>query len=810
MKFAETFELGGAGKLLLLLVALAFACSLNVAFADDPYADYVKLTRKDTKSNYSWNVAGGWSDKKVPHSDTNYYVAPGAILWRITNNDADNRKWKGGKLVLAGTFHSAVSASDANSPVIPDLVLLGGSEVRAETYGPFYSVGDVTGVVTVAGTAENPSKITQHYYQSGTRSHRLYAKFVGTADSMLEYTRPFTNYSGTVIDHGFYARALKWTFANYPGTFRVTGGNSVFKPDSNYDFNWPQTAFVVDDGAELYFYYGNTYNNSTKNAYLRSFTASGATLYFTHDVASRNAFPVLNVTERLALENGTTIRLNSDTLDTFIVGVSDTNPTGRSKRLFHVADTAAATLGDLSGIKLKRFNGGGMPFTNVSLEVVSNLDGSKDVYIASPGIVAMTNGNVETTGYGGGSNPADAPQYGAFEPGHPNDWSNGVTPPADSALHYCAVARFCCFQPIDMPNATMTLAIGSSWKGGESIRFKEFNILAGYSFGIWGSPRERTLTAERLNIVDSGIGASATIYAGQLHTLDVDAELCGSGNLIIRNMNNQGSYINFGHINTNFHGRFSLTQNPTTNYTRYLFTSYLDDARNWGGQYTASDSTYNAIALSRFPKVAVTNDVTFADPTRGIFVSEGAKFDVSDGKTLRLANQVTYAGILEKDGAGTLDLAGVARFINGKETTAPVAETNVLNVLAGALKVSAQTAADGLAVTFSEGTRLIVPADSEDGYYNVRWDAPLTINTTDGKLPVEVEMTGNEGVDNITVPICTFNATAAADIPETSFEVLRASNNFRQKGSVMKRTNGDGSVTYLATLGLVGTQFMIR
>ena len=55
-----------------------------------------------------------------------------------------------------------------------------------------------------------------------------------------------------------------------------------------------------------------------------------------------------------------------------------------------------------------------------------------------------------------------------------------------------------------------------------------------------------------------------------------------------------------------------------------------------------------------------------------------------------------------------------------------------------------------------------------------------------------------------------FNAAAAADIPETSFEVLRASNKFRQKGPVTTRTNGDGSVTYLATLGLLGTQVMIR
>ena len=118
--------------------------------------------------------------------------------------------------------------------------------------------------------------------------------------------------------------------------------------------------------------------------------------------------------------------------------------------------------------------------------------------------------------------------------------------------------------------------------------------------------------------------------------------------------------------------------------------------------------------------------------------------------------------------------------------------------------------ADGLAVTFSEGTRLIIPSDSEDGYYNVKWDAPLTIDTTSGTLPVEVEMTGSEGTGDITVPLCTFNATAAADIPETAFTVLRASNGFRQKAPVTKRTNDDGSVTYLVTLGRFGTQFLIR
>ena len=103
----------------------------------------------------------------------------------------------------------------------------------------------------------------------------------------------------------------------------------------------------------------------------------------------------------------------------------------------------------------------------------------------------------------------------------------------------------------------------------------------------------------------------------------------------------------------------------------------------------------------------------------------------------------------------------------------------------------------------------MIPADSEAGYCNVKWDVPLAINTTSGRLPVEIELTGSEGLDNITVPICTFSAAAAADIPETAFTVKKMANNFRLK-SMEKRVNGDGSVTYLATLGITGTQILFR
>ena len=803
-------------KNLKTIAVVALVCSLGVALADDdPYADYVKLTRTDTDTKSSWNDVGGWSDGMAPTNTKNYYVAPGARLYRVHNVTNSFRFWNGGQLVVAGTFTSAVSQGDQYSPYIADLVLLPGASLWATCYGPLYvSPYDSAAwsMVTVKGTAASPSKITQAYNGSytssgSTRSHALKAKFQGTADSYLTFTRPLKNGS-TTLDHGFYCRAETATFADYPGTFKVFGGNTIFKPESGSVYNWPLTALVADDGVSLYMYYNNTYNSNTKTANLRSFEVTGSTVYFNYSESGATVFPILNVTDGFAIGGGMTLRVANCPVENFIGGMTSDDPYGKALKIAHLTGAAAANVGDLSDVSLLGSSSVPSPVTNVTLVAVDAGDGAKDVYIASPGIVTMTNENVETSGH-----PAGSTQYSAFAAGHEGDWSNGVTPPADSSLHYWAKKRLCFFQTTELPNATLTLGRSSSWKAGSRVTFKEINIGSGVSFGLWADHINRTLTAERLNVVRLDSSSSANIYAGQRHVLNVNADLCGNFGIGINNMNNQEGQINFTHVNTNFHGRFIISQRKSsadTEIINYQFTTTLNDARNLGGTFTQDANTYSAVTLYDFPAISVTNDVDFCEPTRGMMVRGGAKFDVSTGKTMRLANQVTYAGVIDKAGTGTLDLAGTARFINGEETTAPVAGTNVLNVLAGALKVSSKTAADGLAVTFEEGTRLIVPADTEAGYYNVKWDAPLTIDTTSGKLPVEVEMTGNEGTGDITVPICTFNATAAADIPETAFRVRRASNGFRLKGPVTKRTNGDGSVTYLATLGLVGTQFMIR
>ena len=793
------------------LCAVAALCVVATFADDDPYASYVKLTRRDKSKDTSWNAVGGWSDGMAPTNTKNYYVASTATLYRDHNTTATNRVWDGGQLVLAGIFYSAVSAGDQNAPYIADLVLLGGAHIQTSCYGPLYTspVDGEWGTITVKGTAANPSRISQYYKESKTatgsnRSHALKAKFQGTGDSYLTFTRPFMNGS-TPLDHGFFCRAEPTTFANYPGTFKVFGGNTRFTPESGSVYNWPLTALVAEDGVNLYMYYNDTYNNNTKNAYLRSFEATGSKLYFNYNANANTVFPILTATDSFAIGGGTALKITNGPVEKFIGGISSDDPYGKALKIAHLTGDAAANVGDLSDVSLFGSSDLPPPATNVTLVAVDAGGGAKDVYIASPGIVTMTNSNVETSGH-----PEGSTAYSAFVPGHEGDWSNGVTPPADSALHYWATQRLCIFQNVDMPNATLTFGYGSSWKGGTSVRFKEVNICSGVSFGMWSNDRHRTFTADRLNVVRCSSANAATFYIGQDHVLELNADLCGNHTFGIQNMNNQGGTVNLTHVNTNFHGRLQVSQRGLNGeMTKYMFTATLNDARNFGGEFRQDTNTYNAVFLYDFPALVVTNDVDFCEPTRGMFVRGGAKFNVAAGKTMRLANQVTYAGVLEKDGAGTLDLAGTARFIDGNEATAPIAETNVLNILAGALKVSSKTAADGLAVSFAEGTRLVIPADSEAGYYNVKWDVPLTINTTSGKLPVEIEPTGSEGLDNITVPICTFSATAAADIPETAFTVKKMANGFRLK-AMEKRANGDGSVTYLATLGMTGTQIIFR
>ena len=809
MKLAKTFGFFGACKLPLPLVALAFACSFNVALADGPdYSTYVQLENSDTvedkSASTSWQSALHWSDHLEPSSSKNYYVPAGKILvHHHTKDNATANTWNGGQLAVAGKFHVYVSIGNNNGCLVPDLVLLPGAEVRADCYGPFYIYNSTTSRVTVAGTMENPAVISQHYYNPDkARNHSIYANFVGTSSSALVFTRPNVSYRGNVLGKGypFYCYLHDFPFRDYSGTFILRGSNTRVRLAEARTFNWPNTALRVEEGAFLIPYYGTTFNDNTKNMRLRSLVVDNGQIEFNR--SSNELFPIINVTEGLSFGEGTVIVVPEAVKNFIPYRTPEGVPNdGKMFRVVNLTGTAAANLPDVSDVKICYVTNTAES-VGIGFRFYDGENGSKDLYIAASDVVAMTNANVETT-------TGDKIQYGAFQSGHAGDWTNLETPPSDSTLHYWATQRLCFFQNAELPNATLTIDVNSSWKDGARLTFKEINLLAPRSFGLWGNTAMRTLTANRLNIAKRNASVEeATLYVFNGVTLKVNADVCGNCNLLLRNNSNTAGTIALEHINTNFHGRLTVQQKSDTT-QKYRFAAILNDARNFGGAYTMDTNTYTAITFDFFPNISVTNDVAFMEPTRNMLITKGVQFTVNADKTLMLSNQVTYAGEVVKAGAGTLELAGTARFIDGAAATAPVATTNVLTVSAGALKVSSKTAADGLAVSFAEGTRLIVPSDSSDGYYNVKWDVPLTINTTSGKLPVEVELTGSEGLNNITVPICTFSATAAAGIPETAFTVKKMANGFRLK-SMEKRVNGDGSVTYLATLGITGTQIILR
>lgn len=803
-------------KRLSLLAAVAFFAGIALC-ADVEYGDYVQLTRQDTGSNSSWNEIGGWSDGAAPDASRNYYVAPGALLWRKADMDEQSRVWNGGRLVVAGTFHSSVIGGDVHAPYIEDLVLLGGATVRAEAYGPFGSCNGMTGTVAIVSTTENPVTLSHNYRESRTangsvRNHSLVARFIGDDDSCLMYTRPYVNFRDEICDHGFFCWPAQDAFADYRGTFRVTGGNTIVKPQQRMPYNFPNAAIKVDDGAEFHFFNGYAAKSSA-NAYVnvRSFAADGANLHFNYDASSKTVFPVIRAEESFSVGGTSTINVASASarFDAFVVGVSPGNLQGCSVKLAELPEGASASVNDAERLDMLLAGGANLRDIGVSLIAADNGQYGKEVWFATPNTVTMTNDNVETTGYAAGFSPAGTLQYGAFEPGHGADWSNGESPSSDSALHYFSKKKLCFFTSTELRNAKLTLGDRGSWKGGGELSFRKVSILPGVKFGMWGNDRNRRWTAESFNVIDFRDGNPSTLYFGSNIHLDLDADLCGGGHLLLRNFADQKVSFALTHDNSAFHGRLTIMQESGST-VPYLLSTYLNDANNFGGAYSGTN-TYCAITLSNNPKVIVTNDVNFAERTRGLLIDIGAEIEVASNCTMRLANQVTWNGVLVKTGDGVLDLAGSSRFVDGDADTAPAAGSNCVVVSAGALKVSSAFAADGLSVSFAEGTHLVVADGAGFGYRNILSDSPLEIGAKDGVLPVEIEMAEDASAAAVCVPICTFGADAAADIPVAAFRVRKTANNYWCK-SIAKRANGDGSISYVATMAHFGggMQIIVR
>lgn len=354
----------------------------------------------------------------------------------------------------------------------------------------------------------------------------------------------------------------------------------------------------------------------------------------------------------------------------------------------------------------------------------------------------------------------------------------------------------------------------------------DFHI-QGATFQVWNgggvSNDDKSVTFNKGKFVYMLAGAGLTVHDATSPSMKLEvfgggifritSEMRGDG--LVQAQTYKGhsqavGFYDFQGINTNFTGRILVTSpsgSTGPNETNYV-TLIVRDGRNLGG--ARKSLVPDALKVEQQSMLRVVGDVTIDQTNLGVGVAGLARFYVEEDKSLTIKNTLTVSGELRKEGLGTLALGGDVRFGDGSsEDTPPSAGHNILNIKEGTLKVLSKTACDGLTVVFAEGTRLVVPYDSDAGLCDVKWDTPLTINTADGTLPVEIDLKGTTPTGGFDVAVATVNATAAALLEPSVFAVQKPYKDFNVV-QVTKRVNDDGTVVFVASVSPTGFTLLVR
>ena len=276
---------------------------------------------------------------------------------------------------------------------------------------------------------------------------------------------------------------------------------------------------------------------------------------------------------------------------------------------------------------------------------------------------------------------------------------------------------------------------------------------------------------------------AALIRVRENTTARIGAEITGSGRIQVQpnGADKEGCHVIFDNDNSKFLGKIRITaNNASVSDFRYGETLILKDANNLGGALT--NFVADAFEIRRFSTLEVTNDVVFATENRGLTVNN-AQIKVGADATFTFANDITYAGPLVKAGAGRLVLGGSA-----------LGSAKTLTVADGTFAVSADTALDGVAVTFTGGALAVDPATT--GEYGVR--GPFT-----GNLPVAFDLPADEETHDYTnVAVCTVDASA-----NVSPKAVRIP---RHRVVFHWLDNGDNTKTLLADISRTGCAIILR
>ena len=684
-----------------------------------------------------------------------YYVPEGLRI------DAEAVTFPGNALAVAGTLRLT---GKSVATVVGDLRLLPGAQIT------FNNNCTLQGVTTVEGTESAPVTMAPFYFTG--RTFTFGSAFKGEPGCLLRVAST-GKFAGT--DGSFATRAQFSTtpllfsgdWSGYLGTFAVcTNSYVVFNPSTSAMAG----RISVESGGVL---------SSTKTGALTVgdlSLANGAELAFPSATTMAVPYHWL-VTNALEVADRLQVSFARPSMNGFIVA--------------RLSGPAAANAPDVSGLEVSvalTFNGTIPLPRNSHAEYVDNGDGTKDLKISWDTI------NVMTT-----QNSGQPSEKSAFAAGNEAYWQSGTIPDptAESVDVYASQnIMFWLYGTLRYDGMTLVMNSGKTlYNQAYNLYLKEVHLL-GDSLIIGpnaGNNYDHTLHTDL--VLHGGTAKLTDSWGSKWFALK--GTIRGAGAMAITHAATYGNRLRSD--DSGFTGDYVLT-GPTGEavYDRPVFYIDVGDDFVFGGTYSGS-AAWKSVTFSSFPYVLFSSDMTMAEPTRGVHVLGGAVFEVPAGKTLDISEPVTYAGEVVKLGAGALVLGGSALFIDGKAATEPLAGTNVLTVAEGTLRVAATNAVDGLEVTFAEGTSLEVDLAAtgdlaEFGAVNTKWSAPFASGAADGKIAVSLPVRPLPD-GQTSVAICTVTATAAENL-----EFALPGSVSRRKCTIDRRTNADGTVTFLAVV----------
>ena len=225
-------------------------------------------------------------------------------------------------------------------------------------------------------------------------------------------------------------------------------------------------------------------------------------------------------------------------------------------------------------------------------------------------------------------------------------------------------------------------------------------------------------------------------------------------------------------------------------------------------------------------RIHVSGNASLAKGTnRGLYIDstsdrDGVEFyeqvKINSGKEFAVETQLTMNGVLRKDGPGTLTLAAPVKFGEGATDDMPSANSNVLRIAEGTLKVRGADCIDGLEIRFGSSAKFVIDATSFDadslryGVRNVKTDTPFVLPDGEAKLPLEILYPQSVPEEGVVLGIMTVRSSIAARIKAMLPEMpRRIDEKIVRKVEVSDEVNG--WTTFALEIGVNhGTKVIIR